>query len=224
MLKDGNKRFVDGSSKHPHTSAKRLKQANIESQNAYAYATVISCSDSRVPVERIFDAGIMDVFTIRVIGNVCNVDEIGSIEYGLAHVRTPVLVVLGHTKCGAVTVATRFIQKEGYLVERNIPQLIYSIEPAVLHAMHRYPNILGDDIIPYAIEENVWQGVINFFMDSPSTRKLVREGLVKVIGAVYDVGTGKVKFLPSENVRQILKDVKGNPSKKIKSTINMKHK
>jgi len=88
---------VEGKSNYPHTDAARLIQAGKENQGDHAYATVITCSDSRVPVEHIFDAGIMDIFVIRVAGNVCDVDEIGSIEYGLAHVHTPVLVVLGHT-------------------------------------------------------------------------------------------------------------------------------
>ena len=97
LLKEGNKRFIDRKSIHPHMDAARLAQAGSEDQGDHAYATVITCSDSRVPVELIFDAGIMDIFVIRVAGNVCDVDERGSIEYGLAHVNTPVLVVLGHT-------------------------------------------------------------------------------------------------------------------------------
>lgn len=83
MLKEGNNRFVNGTLKHPHSDFKRLMQAGTESQNDHAYATVITCSDSRVPVELIFDAGIMNIFVIRVAGNVCDTDEIGSIEYGL---------------------------------------------------------------------------------------------------------------------------------------------
>ena len=98
MLKAGNQRFVSGQSINPHSDAKRIAQAAKENQGDHAYATIISCSDSRVPVETIFDAGIMDLFIIRVAGNVCDTDEIGSIEYGLAHVNTPVLVVLGHTQ------------------------------------------------------------------------------------------------------------------------------
>ena len=90
----------------------RLIQAGKESQGDHAYATVITCSDSRVPVERVFDAGVMDIFVIRVAGNVCDVDEVGSIEYGLAHVHTPVLVVLGHTQCGAVTAVTKKVSRE----------------------------------------------------------------------------------------------------------------
>ncbi|MBW1744446.1 MAG: carbonic anhydrase, partial [Deltaproteobacteria bacterium] len=121
MLKAGNVRFVEGKSTHTHADAARLHQAGTENQGNHAYATVITCSDSRVPVEIIFDAGIMDIFVIRVAGNVCDVDERGSIEYGLAHVNTPVLVVLGHTQCGAVTAVTQAILGHGHPLEANIP-------------------------------------------------------------------------------------------------------
>jgi carbonic anhydrase len=116
---------------------------------------VITCSDSRVPVEHIFDTGIMDIFVIRVAGNVCDVDERGSIEYGLAHVHTPVLVVLGHTQCGAVTAVTHAIHGTGHALECNIPPLVDNIEPAVRRAMANHPDVHGDEIIPYAIEENI---------------------------------------------------------------------
>jgi carbonic anhydrase len=102
-LRQGNERFAAGEAVHPRTDAARLAQAGTESQGDHAYATVLACSDSRVPVERLFDAGVMDIFVVRVAGNVVQGDEAGSIEYGLAHVKTPVLVVLGHTQCGAVT-------------------------------------------------------------------------------------------------------------------------
>ncbi len=213
MLKAGNKRFVQGTSRHPNTTTKRLFQAGTENQGDHAYATVITCSDSRVPVERIFDAGIMDVFVIRVAGNVCDTDEIGSIEYGLAHVNTPVLVVLGHTQCGAVTAVTHAIHGTGHALERNIPPLVDNIEPAVRRAMSQNPQLQGDAIIPNAIIENVWQGVEDLFMESPSSRNLVKSGKAKVVGAVYDVGTGKINWLPDYPVTQILSRVEANPSR-----------
>ena len=205
MLKEGNNRFVDGKSMHLHADAARLAQAGSENQGDHAYATVITCSDSRVPVELIFDAGIMDIFVIRVAGNVCDVDEGGSIEYGLAHVNTPVLVVLGHTQCGAVTAVTQDIQGRGHPLELNIPPLVDNIEPAVKRAMSKQPEVKGDGIIPYAIEENIWQSIEDLFMNSPATRDLVKSGKVKVVGALYDVGTGKIAWLPASEVDRILK-------------------
>lgn len=213
MLKEGNKRFYEGKAQRPHADVSRLAQAGRENQGDHAYATVITCSDSRVPVEIIFDAGVMDIFVIRVAGNVCDVDEAGSIEYGLAHVNTPVLVVLGHTQCGAVTAVTANVQGKGHPLERNIPPLIENIEPAVRRAMAKNPEVKGDTIIPYAIEENVWQSIEELFMKSPATRELVKSGTVKVAGAIYDVSTGVIAWLPSEEVDQILKTVEASPKK-----------
>ncbi|MBU1171170.1 MAG: carbonic anhydrase [Proteobacteria bacterium] len=223
MLKEGNKRFVNGTSIHPRTGQKRLYLAGHENQGDYAYATVIACSDSRVPVERIFDAGVMDIFVVRVAGNVCDTDEAGSIEYGLAHVNTPVLVVLGHTQCGAVTAVTHAVQGKGHELEWNIPPLVDNIEPAVKRAMALNPMIKGDDIIPNAIVENVWQGIDDLFMKSPATRNIVKSGKAKVIGAIYDVGSGTINWLPENKVSEILSQVESNPGRVMNPMADMGH-
>lgn len=215
MMQDGNARFVAGQSTNPHTDAARLIQAGKENQGDHAYATVIACSDSRVPVERIFDAGVMDIFVIRVAGNVVDGDEAGSIEYGLAHVNTPVLVVLGHTQCGAVTAVTDEVQGHGHALERNIPLLVDNIVPAVKRAMAAHPEVQGKEIIPFGIEENVWQGIEDLFMRSPATRELVKSGKTKVVGAIYEVGTGKVQWLAEAKVSEILQKVESDPAKAV---------
>lgn len=212
-LKLGNKRFVTGKAEYPHTDAKRLAQAGRENQGDHAFATVISCSDSRVPVELLFDAGVMDIFVIRVAGNVCDTDEAGSIEYGLAHVNTPVLVVLGHTQCGAVTAVTQAVKGRGHALERNIPPLVDNIQPAVEKAIALNPDAGISDLVPVAIEENVWTGIHDLFMKSPATRDIVRSGRAKVVGAIYDVGTGKVNWLPEDRVGQILAQVEKHPDR-----------
>ena len=213
MLKAGNARFVDGISNHPNINRARLVQAGKENQGDHAYATVISCSDSRVPVELLFDAGVMDIFVIRVAGNVCDTDEIGSIEYGLCHVNTPVLVVLGHTQCGAVTAVTHAVHGTGHALERNIPPLVDNIEPAVRLAMSKHPDVHGNDIVPHAIEENVWRGIEDLFMASPASREIVKSGKAKVVGAIYDVGTGIVNWLPESKTTDILENVEANPDR-----------
>ena len=216
MMTDGNKRFYTGKSSDPHKDAERIALAGKANQGDYAYATVITCSDSRVPVELIFDAGIMDIFVIRVAGNVCDTDEVGSIEYGLAHVNTPLLVVLGHTQCGAVTAVTHSLTGKGSKLEANIPPLVDNIAPAVKKAMEQHKDIKGDAIIPYAIEENVWTSIEDLFMKSPAVRNIVKDGKAKVIGAIYDVGTGKVKWLPLEKTDKILKKVEASTNKATK--------
>ena len=216
MLQEGNQRFYTGKASYPHLDATRLAQAGTESQGNHAYATVLTCSDSRVPVELLFDAGVMDLFVVRVAGNVCDTDEIGSIEYGLAHVHTPVLVVLGHTQCGAVTAVTHAMHGKGEPLERNIPPLVDNIIPAVKRAMNTHTDVHGDAIIPYAIEENVWQAIEDLFMRSPAVRNIVKTGKSKVVGAIYDVATGQVAWLPSQPVDTILKRVEANPDKETK--------
>ncbi len=223
LLKAGNARFVAGTSEHPNTTLARLIQAGKENQGDHAYATVITCSDSRVPVERVFDAGVMDIFVIRVAGNVCDTDEIGSIEYGLAHVNTPVLVVLGHTQCGAVTAVTHAVHGTGHALERNIPPLVDNIQPAVERAMAKHPDVHGDAIIPYGIEENVWQGIEDLFMESPSSRALVKSGKAKVVGAIYDVGTGKVAWLPESASERILVEVEADPKRAMNAMAGSGH-
>lgn len=213
MLKAGNDRFVDGIPNHPHINRARLIQAGKENQGDHAYATVITCSDSRVPVELVFDAGVMDIFVIRVAGNVCDTDEVGSIEYGLCHVNTPVLVVLGHTQCGAVTAVTHAVLGTGHALERNIPPLVDNIQPAVQLAMSKHADVKGDTIIPYAIEENVWRGIEDLFVASPASREIVKSGKVKVVGAIYDVGTGVINWLPEHKTIDILKKAEANPDR-----------
>lgn len=213
MLKDGNERFSAGKSAYLHRDPTRIELADRSDQGDYAYATVLSCSDSRVPVELIFDAGIMDLFVVRVAGNVCDTDEIGSIEYGLAHVNTPVLVILGHTRCGAVTAVSQAVDGHGHKLERNIPPLVDNIIPAVKRAMDQHKDVHGEAIVPFAIEENVWQGVEDLFMKSPAVRNLVKTGKAQVVGAIYDLGTGKVDWLPQAKIGEILQRVEASPDK-----------
>lgn len=213
MLKEGNERFAAGGSTHPHAGEARLHLAEHESQNDHAFATVLGCSDSRVPVELIFDAGVMDIFVVRVAGNVVNTDEAGSIEYGLAHVRTPVLVVLGHTQCGAVTAVAQALKGGATPLERNIPPLVAPIESAVAQVLKREPGLTGDALVRAAVEENVWMGVQRLFMVSPAVRELAASGDAMVVGAIYDIGSGLVDWLPQERVQAILKDVEQNPKR-----------
>ncbi|MEW5722672.1 MAG: carbonic anhydrase, partial [Thermodesulfobacteriota bacterium] len=151
LLAEGNERFATGQAVHPRADSKRLAQAGREDQGDHALATILACSDSRVPVELIFDAGIMDIFVVRVAGAVCGADEAGSIEYGLAHVHTPVLVVLGHTQCGAVTAVTKAELGEGHPLERNIPPLIAPIFPAVKKALSENPHLGVEELVAKAV-------------------------------------------------------------------------
>lgn len=210
-LVEGNARFQAGQSRYPHLDPARRALAAQSNQEDYAIATILSCSDSRVPVEAIFDSGIMDLFVVRVAGNVCNVDEAGCIEFGLASVHTPVLVVLGHSKCGAVTAATRAMTGQAAPSEHNIAPLIRSIEPAVQRALQTRSNKDTAAIVETAVIENVWQAFENLFLLSATARKLVASGEVKAVGAIYHLETGAVEWLDEAVPLELLARANENP-------------
>ncbi len=215
QLREGNERFARGECTHPHGGLERIGLAATESQNDHAIATILTCSDSRVPPEFLFDTGIMDLFVVRVAGNVCNTDEAGSIEYGLAHVKTPVLVVLGHTQCGAVTAVAQACLGNAPPLERNIPPLVETVGTAVQRAAARYPDLEAEALIPHAVEENIWHAFENLFLASPATRALIRKGAVKALGAIYVLETGKVDWLPEAPVARLLAEADCSPARAV---------
>lgn len=187
MLRQGNARFASGRPTHPNSGKARITETATDGQ--HPFATLITCSDSRVPVERVFDLGIGDIFVIRVVGNVCAVDEIGSIEYGVDHLGTPLMVVLGHTGCGAVTAVATGAELHG-----SIPALVDNIIPAVERA-EKYTGLKGSAVVPAAVKENVWQSISDLLTGSPTTARLAGAQQLKVVGAVYDITDGKVEWL-----------------------------
>ncbi len=187
-LQEGNDRYVNNQRDYPNLNSARRKETGSKGQ--FPYATVIGCSDSRVPIEHLFDAGIGDIFVIRVAGNVCNVDEIGSIEYGVEHLNTPVLVVLGHSSCGAVTAVAR-----GDEVHGSIPALVSNINSAVVKAKELHGEHFSDELLKSSIELNVWQSIEDLLQNSHGTLELVKSGKLKIVGAVYDLSTGKVQWM-----------------------------
>jgi len=121
--------------------------------------------------------------------------------------------MLGHTQCGAVTAVTQAMTGHGHPLERNIPPLVDNIKPAVQKTLESHEDAETEELIPYAIEANIWQGIHDLFMESPATRTLVKEEKVKVVGAIYDVGTGKIEWLPEEKVNDILLAVEKDPER-----------
>lgn len=187
-LKQGNERFFSGQSEYPNLGQDRRNETSTNGQNPFV--TVITCSDSRVPVENIFDAGIGDVFVIRVAGNVVNADEAGSIEYGVDHLHTPVFIVLGHTHCGAVTAVVKDVEVHG-----NIPKLIENIHPAVQKAREKHGEEFNEELLLEAIKSNVWHSIEDLFAISEISKQLVQEGNLKIVGALYHIEDGKVEWL-----------------------------
>jgi carbonic anhydrase len=193
-LAKGNQRFVSGKPEYPHQDTSRKVEAT---QGQHPIATVISCSDSRVPPELVFDEGIGDLFIIRVIGNIGSLDETGSAEYGTEHLGTPLLVVMGHTKCGAVTAAVTHAEVHG-----SIPPMLAHINPAVRTAKHDHPKLKGDELIAETIKTNVFHSIQELFNRSSIIRHRVSSGKLKVVGAIYDISNGQVSWL-GEHPKQV---------------------
>ena len=209
VLKEGNERFASGKSKHSNIDNARIAFASKEDQAKHALATVLSCSDSKVPVEHIFDVGIMDVFVIRVAGNTCGLSEIGSIEYGISQANTPVLIVMGHTDCEVIKKALYTSPKNKAHFSENVKGIIDKIDPAVKKAVKSVPKDAKDNIIiGETVKQNVWQSIEAIFAKSPEIRKLFKTGKIKIVGAIYDVSTGKVNWLETAKIDEIAKKYK----------------
>lgn len=188
MLKEGNARFVAGQPKHPHQDAAR--RAETVSGGQKPFVTIVGCSDSRHSLEILFDQGIGDIFVVRVAGNIAGTSELGSVEYGAGHLHTPLLVVLGHSHCGAVTAAAQNAKTHG-----SIPAILNQIKPAVAKVKAKNPGIEGDDLVNKAIKANVLLTMETIFRKSPEVRELVRDGHLQVVGAISDLRTGQVEWL-----------------------------
>jgi len=187
LLREGNKRFVESHSKHPHESAEWRHSLEKEQ---HPVAIVLGCADSRVPPELIFDQGFGDLFVIRVAGNVVDTDVTGSIEYATRHLNTKLLVVLGHSQCGAVSAAVdQLTEKPGEPDE--IVSLLYRIEPALKDIPAELDR---KSRIHLAVDNNVRIAVERLTRVPSLARDRKRTGL-KIVGAVYDMHTGNVRFL-----------------------------
>jgi len=186
-LKDGNARFVAGAARFPTVQKEILAEL---ARGQKPYATILSCSDSRVPPELVFDAGFGELFIIRVAGNVMSAEVAGSLQYAGRHLRTPLFIVLGHTHCGAVAAAidtkirgTRQLSRIQLLIDGILPGLPEFTE-----------NQTPAALLAQGVEANVrWS--MRQILDTPEGRERQAEGRVKLIGAVYDIETGHVRFL-----------------------------
>jgi carbonic anhydrase len=174
-------------------------------QGQHPLAAVLTCSDSRVPPEIIFDQGIGDIFVVRVAGNVAATDEIGSIEYAVDHLAAPLVVVLGHSQCGAVGAVL-----DDAKLPPNIANLVAPIKPAVDKARQANLEAAKDVLLQAAITENVWQAVEDMLRQGPIIRDKVKDGQVKMVGALYDLDSGQVQWLgPHPDQEKLLGAKKG---------------
>jgi len=186
-LMAGNRRFVSGELKHPHLGKDWRKRL---AGGQKPFATILGCSDSRVPPELLFDQGFGDLFVIRVAGNVIDTDVTGSVEYGVDHLSTSLVVVMGHDGCGAVTAALQ--ADEDLNKEPNeIKSLVGKIKPATkwVDSKLEFPKRLR-----LSVEENV-RASVKLLKAVPDLAKAEKANVAKIIGCVYDIATGNVRTL-----------------------------
>lgn len=187
-LMKGNERYIAGESADKDMVSRRVE---VES-GQHPFVTVITCSDSRVPPELLFDQGLGDIFVIRTAGNVVGPIVLGSIEYGVEHLHTPLLIVLGHQHCGAVTAA---VESEA---EGNIGTILEEIHPAVETA--KGTEKAGEELVEEAVDENVKLAIQNTLNQSSVVHELYESGELKIVGAKYFLDSGKVEIIEELSV------------------------
>jgi len=182
-LKEGNGRYTSGTLQHPgQTTERRTELAKTQ----HPFAAIVSCSDSRVAPEIVFDQGLGDLFVVRVAGNVINDEGLGSVEYTVDHLGTRLILVLGHQRCGAVQAAKETIAAKGK-APGHIESLVTAIKPAV--------EATAKDDLDATIKANVQNVVQALRSSTPILKAKVDSGEVKVIGGYYSLDTGAVTFL-----------------------------
>jgi carbonic anhydrase len=183
ILVEGNKRFVQ------NLKVQRNLQNQVleTSKGQYPFAVILSCIDSRVPAELVFDQGIGDIFSVRVAGNIVNEDVLGSMEYACKVAGSKIVVVMGHSKCGAVTAACQNVELG------NITPLLNKIKPAV-----ELIRVNGEEMSSSSIESvaemNVRLSIERIRKESPILSDMEKEGQIEIVGALYDVSNGLVTF------------------------------
>ncbi len=181
-LVEGNKRFVDGKRLNPNQSKLRLQETSVAQ---YPFAAILGCSDSRVPGEIVFDQGLGDLFVVRLAGNIVAQEAIGSLEFATAVLGAQTIMVLGHTRCGAVSAAIK-----GDPLPGRIGIFVEEIKPAVERVRNKTGNIEENAVIA-----NVQYQVARLGESSTILAGLIKEGKLKIVGGYYDLATGKVNMI-----------------------------
>jgi carbonic anhydrase len=187
-LMDGNRRFRRGEAR---TSAFRRETLADLAKAQRPYATILGCSDSRVAPEWIFDTGLGELFVVRVAGNILSPEIVGSLQYAESYLEPPLFVVLGHEGCGAISAALA-TKHEAEQFRSRVQLLLASIVPGLpdLDA-----QLSPEEQLSRAVEGNV-RWTVQQILDSPEGQARVAEGRMRIVGAVYEIETGSVRFLP----------------------------
>lgn len=183
LLTEGNNRYVSGKVLNDDLSAAKRE---VLAKGQKPFAVILTCSDSRVPPELLFDQGLGDIFIIRTAGNVVDPIAMGSVEYGVDHLKAPLLVVMGHSKCGAVKATV-----DGSELPGSIPAIAAKIKPSVDKV--KAGGAAGDDLYAKSEDANV-KAVMAELEKSPVVKELVEKKELTIVGAKYDVTTGQVTW------------------------------
>jgi len=194
-LMEGNERFINGiRSVEPMYS--HLKMAELSENGQKPFVIVLTCSDSRSPVEMIFDQGIGEVFVVRVAGNVVAPSLLASIEFAAANFGSPLILVMGHSKCGAVNATLQHTKNPtDVLPSVHLEELVSRIRPAVEKTMSRYSGKPESELLELCTAENVKRSMGIILDQSSIVRNLVEQDKVKIQGAVLDINSGKVSLI-----------------------------
>ncbi|OLP16184.1 carbonic anhydrase [Leptolyngbya sp. 'hensonii'] len=180
-LMEGNQRFVQQRTRHPNQNRARLQEV---AQAQHPFATILSCADSRVPSEILFDQGLGDIFDVRVAGNIVTPEALGSLEYAVALLNSPLLMVLGHERCGAVTAAV-----QGEALPGSIGTFVKAIKPALARVRGQQ-----GDTVDNAVTANVQYQMERLQKSSLLTER-IRSSQLKLVGGRYDLDTGVVTIV-----------------------------
>lgn len=188
LLKEGNKRFIS----NLKLNRNLLQQANDTSDGQHPFAVILSCIDSRTSAELIFDQGLGDVFSVRIAGNIINEDILGSMEFGCKVAGSKIIVVLGHTKCGAIKGACDHVEMG------NLTALLSKISPAVDNETETKENRNSSNsvFVENVASINVKQTVQAIMDRSPILSEMIQRGQLGIIGGIHDISTGEVTFYP----------------------------
>ncbi len=186
ILKEGNQRFIN----NLKANRNLLQQVNETAIGQFPFATVLSCIDSRTSAELIFDQGLGDIFSIRIAGNILNEDILGSMEFATKVVGTKLILVLGHTKCGAIVGACNHVEMG------NLTTLLNKIQPAIFNEKETKENRDGSNthFVNNVTEINVHLTIERIRRESPIIAELEEQGHIKIVGGLYDVENGSVVF------------------------------
>jgi len=192
-LQEGNHRFVSNArGSEPLVSRSRLAELAAGQQ---PFAIILGCSDSRVPAEIVFDQGLGDLFVIRVAGNIVAPSQVGSVEFAAARYGTRLVVVLGHTQCGAILATVEELRRPGETRSANLRSIVDRVRPSVEGLLRTPAGRNEESLVKAAVRANVEASVHHLRHGSPLLEQLIREDGVRVVGAEYSLESGVVEFL-----------------------------